>query len=599
MLQGAPWPDTAYKPLRGEQPNATRAAPLQLSQTRPGGTIQAVMPTMPRADATGGVFTLVAVCMTVAGLLAPSQVQACGGLFCSRAPVDQRAERIVFSMDPDGMVTARVQLRYTGDREGFAWVLPVPGVPVLATFPQEAFDALDAATRPTFSRPECFALTLAPASLDSGGSGVRVVARAQVGPYDTVTIEGTDADQIVRWLRDNGFRLTDGMIPKLAGYVSEGMKFLAMKLLPEAGVSDIEPIAVTYPGTHPVIPLQLTAVAAEPEMGIVVYVLADQRYAPRNYAEVSVDLSRLSFFDADASNYLTEVRRAVDGAGGLGFVTEYAQPTTTLLETLGAAPDTPEGQAADAELRSLLAQHRFITRMYTRISAHEMVQDPAFGAASQQDPVDNVHDLSDSAARCGDTDACAFLYCGPDSECVEADSVFDPAMCRCHADTVARMLTSDYGGFEVVCEPLVNDFGQTADPCHEYDCGEGGECVAMNGSPTCRCGELPARVARIDHQGGVGVVCDSFILPPPPREAPPWVGSGWSTEDLDGGTHDAGSRARSEGSDQRVMAGPRASPDGGHSCRLSRPGASRRAGTATIVLACLAWTVGVRRRRAR
>ena len=54
--------------------------------------------------------------------------QACGGLFCSAsAPVNQAAERIIFSKNADQTVTAVVQIQYQGPSEEFAWVLPVPG----------------------------------------------------------------------------------------------------------------------------------------------------------------------------------------------------------------------------------------------------------------------------------------------------------------------------------------------------------------------------------------------------------------------------------------------------------------------------------------
>ena len=38
---------------------------------------------------------------------------ACGGLFCQNNPVDQAAERIVFSVNPDGTVTSLIEIAYT------------------------------------------------------------------------------------------------------------------------------------------------------------------------------------------------------------------------------------------------------------------------------------------------------------------------------------------------------------------------------------------------------------------------------------------------------------------------------------------------------
>ncbi len=37
-----------------------------------------------------------------------ASVQACGGLFCQNVPVDQQAERIIFTINNDDTITAYV-----------------------------------------------------------------------------------------------------------------------------------------------------------------------------------------------------------------------------------------------------------------------------------------------------------------------------------------------------------------------------------------------------------------------------------------------------------------------------------------------------------
>lgn len=62
--------------------------------------------------------------------MAAQPAAACGGLFCSNQnPVNQAAERIIFSDNPDGTVTAVVEILYDGPSEAFSWLLPVPGIP--------------------------------------------------------------------------------------------------------------------------------------------------------------------------------------------------------------------------------------------------------------------------------------------------------------------------------------------------------------------------------------------------------------------------------------------------------------------------------------
>ena len=68
--------------------------------------------------------------LAVSGLwLAPAPSHACGGFFCSATPVDQTAERIIFTVNDDGTITAYIQIRYTGEKDNFAWIIPVPAPP--------------------------------------------------------------------------------------------------------------------------------------------------------------------------------------------------------------------------------------------------------------------------------------------------------------------------------------------------------------------------------------------------------------------------------------------------------------------------------------
>jgi hypothetical protein len=53
---------------------------------------------------------------------------ACGGLFCQNSPVDQNAERIIFTQNGDGTISAIIQIQYTGFDDDFSWVLPLPSL---------------------------------------------------------------------------------------------------------------------------------------------------------------------------------------------------------------------------------------------------------------------------------------------------------------------------------------------------------------------------------------------------------------------------------------------------------------------------------------
>src|SRR5690349_21711613 len=89
--------------------------------------------------------------LLAAALWPPAPALACGGFFCSSAPVDQSSERIIFALNEDGTTDMIVQIAYQGDSKDFAWLLPLSEVPdpkKLATFPEQAMTALDTGTAP-------------------------------------------------------------------------------------------------------------------------------------------------------------------------------------------------------------------------------------------------------------------------------------------------------------------------------------------------------------------------------------------------------------------------------------------------------------------
>ena len=73
----------------------------------------------------------------------PAPAHACGGFFCDNSqPVNQAAERIIFSQSPTGEVTAVIQIQYQGPSERFAWLLPVTGSPEIGVSSDAAFSRL-------------------------------------------------------------------------------------------------------------------------------------------------------------------------------------------------------------------------------------------------------------------------------------------------------------------------------------------------------------------------------------------------------------------------------------------------------------------------
>lgn len=341
-----------------------------------------------------GRLPLALAAVVVALLTGPGTALACGGLFCQNSPVDQNAERIIFTQNGDGTVSAIVQIQYTGWAEEFSWVLPLPNpigqedieVPETA---MNAFFELETQTNPVFippPPPECAMRAMedmvmeAEAPAEEEGA-VTVFASGEVGPYGFDVIGSEDPDALIIWLRDHEYRVTEEMEPLINVYVDEGASFLAMRLLPESDVQDIQPVKVTYETDRPMIPLRLTAVAANPDMAVIVWFYANNQAVPENYAHMEIADEELTFFTFGGNNYRQLMGERADEFGGQAFITEYAQPTREL-------------PVADPLLVDLHSRFAYLTRLNTVISPEEMTVDPMFDYNPQLRDVSNIHDLS-------------------------------------------------------------------------------------------------------------------------------------------------------------------------------------------------------------
>ncbi len=483
----------------------------------------------------------------VFALLASERAHACGGLFCdlaSPSPVDQQAERVLFEIGDDQTVTATVEVKYSGDPSGFSWIIPVSEAPDFIDVGNAAvFQLLDAATRPSVLPPvqdftDCQRFPLpgfgcladagfAPVGEGEGEDGVGVTRYPNVGPYDgIIVVEGTNPDVVMGYLNDHGYLVTEAMRPVFEEYTAEAQRFLAVQLQPDAAVKDIVPVRFHCPSPGPVIPLRLTQVAALPEMGIVVFIAGAQRYRPANYSELLVPATDLRMDGLGRTNYFPLVSKMIDDLGGLGFVTERAQQSSVLRGLVDVVYlGTEDEDAGRQELERLLAERPFLTRLYTRISGHEMVVDPVFTESDGGD-VDGTLDLSDQtidACNGGPVaPPCGMLYCGDLDACA---STADGDGCLCADSRTARASMAPDGTATVSCVPSNYDFigGAGMRGCTDVDCGEG-TCVAQNGTATCRCTAEAAAV--VDPNSAAGVRCvpaldsyssDQLLWPAPPE----------------------------------------------------------------------------------
>ncbi len=501
----------------------------------------------------------------VATLALSGSALACGGVFCSAnnpRPVEQNSERILFEVNGDGTLSMVVEVAWSGDPDDFSWVVPVPGEVSVDPVPDDVLVALDAATTPTLVNvttmcgdddweggwyceagdptPRAPGAALAEAALATAGAlygcpaaddyglerelygddfpDVDVRALPAVGAYAIDEVSSEDPDALVAWLDANGYVVTDAMEPFIAGYVLAGQRFLALRLAPEAGDAAIAPIRITFAGAWPSIPLVLTSIAAEPEMGILVFVAAEQRYRPTGeWADLEVDprnvrMDPFSF----TSNYFALVLWMADLAGGRAFVTEFAGFTEDVAAVVPGDPRDPDDAAG--WVAALAERQPYLTRMYTRVSGWEMTTDPMF-VPTASTSLPSALDLSGGPAfdTCfDDVPLCGTTYCGAEGRCATDEPSWN-AGCVCAPGSAARSVVEPDlyvadDGTGVVCQRLDWDLlagglelsPDLPSPCDGVDCGEG-NCTIVGGFPACVC---DADMVAIGRPGLPAPVCE-------------------------------------------------------------------------------------------
>ncbi len=401
----------------------------------------------------------------------PNSSFACGGFFCTTVPINQAAEQIVFHQEGD-QITAMVRILYSGAAEDFSWVVPVPSEPEISLGADITFTQLDGATRPQFNlnrtgdicpQHQVGPLTDVPdpasAPADSNDGGVTIEQELSVGPFDVTVVSSDNPDAMSLWLEDNSYLLTDRGRDLIAPYVNDGMKFVAMRLRSGEQTGSIQPLIMRYTSEKPMVPIRLTAIAAEDDMGVLVWLVNNARAIPENYEHVIPNYTRLNWY-AGSFNAYTSYQQLITDAmneteNGQGFATDYAggitsnirnaltqaadiesnlasldtvaddaqyigntislslNPTGTVAlvqsllplpqdrttnlylnpQELAAIYTADELQSARATLRAemikrelepvregvaLLPEGKYLTRLYTTLSAEEMSADPTF-----------------------------------------------------------------------------------------------------------------------------------------------------------------------------------------------------------------------------
>jgi Uncharacterized protein conserved in bacteria (DUF2330) len=287
-------------------------------------------------------FPAIAAALAAGSLLVtPRPAQACGGCFTPPQQVtDVTDHRMAFSISQQQTVLWD-QIKYSGQPQDFAWVLPVqPGAQVQLSH-DEFFAALDALSDPVIAAPPsncgrsgsgCAFGGTTSASGDfagAAGPGVQVVSQSVIGPYDTATLHATDPDALYDWLVANDYDIPDGIRPVIDAYVAGGFDFIALRLAPGQGVQAMQPVRVVSAGAGLTLPLRMVAAGVGDQVGLTLYVIGEGRYEAQNFPNAVFDDSKLQWLHAqNISNYEPLAEQIMQGDSGRTWLTEFSETTS-------------------------------------------------------------------------------------------------------------------------------------------------------------------------------------------------------------------------------------------------------------------------------
>ncbi|MCK4785571.1 MAG: DUF2330 domain-containing protein [Desulfobacteraceae bacterium] len=181
-------------------------------------------------------------------------------------------------------------VKYEGNADEFAWVIPVPNYPDIDVSDPDLFWELSQITTEDLPvRLGCarfIPLPLSPA--------VEVLERTIISPYDVAILSAQDPTALVDWLNSNGYSFPEEGEKILDDYITKEWYFVATRINTEEEatgleVGTIEPLKLSFESDEIIYPLRITSLSSKASE-VLLYVFADQKVVPREYQFLSLNV---------------------------------------------------------------------------------------------------------------------------------------------------------------------------------------------------------------------------------------------------------------------------------------------------------------------
>lgn len=226
--------------------------------------------------------SLVGVLSMLAFIASPAFACGCGGYIPREGTAQVTQERAVLRWDgkTEDIV---MSLGVLGQSKDAAVILPVPSRAELKLGDAKIYDELEELTKPLVEEHRVPAsLALGAGAPPPAGSGVTVLERKKLGPFDVSNLAASDTNALGEWLKANGYyaSFSPGLARALEPYAAQGWNFIAVRVQPGADTDtlkgNLEPLWATFASNQLVYPMRASA-NAQNRQKVVLYVFADHR----------------------------------------------------------------------------------------------------------------------------------------------------------------------------------------------------------------------------------------------------------------------------------------------------------------------------------
>jgi len=255
---------------------------------------------------------------------------------------NQRA-LIIYDGEKETLV---LQVKYSGEVEKFAWVVPLPNLPEANTITTEddtIFEEIHDETQPKVYR--IFDRYGKGYYLGGGGGegdselipevAVQVWERLQVGPYEVAVLSGASSQALIDWLATNGYDFPGEAHAIIDFYIQKHWYFVATRVHVASTLdknnssyqAGLPALKMQFQTDKPVFPLRISELTSANENEIELYVAAPHRMVCESYHTVAMEQEEVQRLiekqiDENNANSSTGIACACDQA------TEPAQNET-------------------------------------------------------------------------------------------------------------------------------------------------------------------------------------------------------------------------------------------------------------------------------